>query len=285
MGNAPYLLDGIVDLIVTTLYTAVVTDAVPVSLLLVADSGTAKSKLLKSVKGPCLHHTDSFSSQGLFQLMQNDRDGLLRWIITVDLNPTLSRPSRTVNATVANLLTLTMDGTCRIDDGREEKILEHRPIGFLSAVTPEMYQKQVKKFFQLGLTRRIVPVFYEYSVETIEKLKAIVRDGQITGEDFPLQKINLTKEHKPAISTTRGMQIDVLAQQFSTNLGLTRMKDSDQKLRWYLRKIIPISPTVTLRTLAQAYAIRHGRGQVDEPEIEFLTKFIGFTNPSSPRQI
>lgn len=285
MPNAPYLLETVVDIISTTLHTAMVADTVPVSLLLVADSGTAKSKLLKMFSGDCLHHTDSFTSQGLFELMQRDAQQKLRWIVTVDLNPTLSRPPRTVNATVANLLTLTMDGTCRADDGRGEKLMKHRPVGFLSAVTPEMYSRQVKKFFQLGLTRRIIPIFYEYSPETIEKLKAIVRDGQITGADFQPQKVLLSREHKPHITQMDGMRIDALAGQFAANLGFTRGKDQYGKIRWWVRKIVPISPTVTLRTMAQAHAIRRKSGQVGDEEIEFLSRFIGFTNPSTPRQI
>lgn len=285
MPNSPYLLDSIVDVLITTLYTASVRDAVPVSLLLVADSGTAKSKLLKSMSGKSLHHTDSFSSQGLFTLMQNDQAGEIRWIIVPDLNPTLSRPAKTVSATVANLLTLTMDGTCRVDDGRSEKLMKHKPIGMISAVTPDMWQKQAKRWFALGLTRRIIPIFYEYSLSTVEKLKAIVRDGQISGNDFPANSIPSRKELLPAMPKEEALQIDSIGTQLAINLGMTRGKSSDGKLAWWSKKIVPISPIVLLRTMACANAIKHNRGSVNESDIQFLISFLEFTNPQSPKQL
>jgi len=75
------------------------------------------------------------------------------------MNPTLSRRPATVVATVANLLTLTMDGTCRVDDGREEKVAKHNPNWFMSGITPDIYNKQAKKWLSLGLRRRIIRYF------------------------------------------------------------------------------------------------------------------------------
>lgn len=286
MTNTPYLLESIHELLLTVLYTSTVENAIPVSVVLVADSGTAKSKLLKQPIGRSIHHTDSFSSQGLFTLMQNDNENKLDWIIVPDLNPTLSRQQKTVNATVANLLTLTMDGTCRIDDGREQKILKHRPIGILAAITPEIYQTQVRKWFALGLTRRILPIFYTYTASTVRTLLDMVQDGKITSVDFKEEEIPLQEKHKPAIDKAEGQYIEALAVRMSVNMGKTKQKDSTNgKFRWYVKNIVPISPTVVLRTLAQAHAIRHSRGKVGQEELKFLNSFLDFTDPTNPKQI
>lgn len=280
-----FRLETLQEIIATILRTANVTGMCPVSAILVGDSGTAKSKLLMSYRGVGIHHTDSFSSKGLFQLMQQDTKGVLRFIVTPDLNPTLSRRPSTVEATVANMLTLTADGTCRVDDGREEKIAEHAPIGFLTAVTPEMYAKQARRWLALGLRRRIIPLFYTYSTETTEFLIQRVNEGHITSANFAEQSFSLnSRTYSPAIDTITSERIRAHVAQFALNLGKTQSKVKD-KYEWKLRKVAPISPLVTLRTLAQAHAIGRKSGKVEQVDVDFIASFIGFTDPSQPRQI
>lgn len=287
MSNEPHLLDDLIDVLTTIIYTSCVKDHVPISIILIADSGTAKSKIIKSFNGSGIHQTDSFSSQGLFQLMQTDPENKIRYILVPDLNPTLSRQPKTVNSTVANLLTLTMDGTCRIDDGRAEKIVKHKPIGIISAVTPEIYRQQTKKWLALGLTRRILPVFYEYKLETVKALLEIVANGCITSGDFPLQKVSFCEPcDPPKINQTHAKVLEVLAITLSAHLGMQKFKDKDSgQFRYVLKKIIPIAPTVVLRTIAQAHAIRRSSDLVQDEDISFLGKFLEFTNPQQVRQI
>jgi len=283
--NAPFCLDPLIDLMTTLLHTSCVESQVPISAVLVADSGTGKSKVIKMLSGEGLHHTNSFSSQGLFQLMQIDPENKIRYILLEDLNPTLSRQQKTVTATVANLLTLTMDGTCRVDDGRSEKILKHLPIGLISGVTPEIYKTQTKKWFSLGLTRRIIPIFYEYTRETERTLLDNVAAGKINLSDFAPYPFEHKGMHNPHIDISEAKILEGLAAQFSINLGMSRGKDTNGNVKMYVRKIVPISPTVILRTIAQANAIKHKRGKVGEEDITFVSRFLDFTNPTSPKQL
>lgn len=283
--NSPHLLEDITDILNTVLYTSCVTDYVPVSLIIVADSGCAKSKIIKAFSGDGIHFTDSFTSQGLFSLMQNDPTNKLRYILVPDFNPTLSRQPKTLNATIANLLTLTMDGTCRVDDGRQEKKLVHKPIGLISAVTPDIYKKQTRKWLSLGLTRRIIPIFYEYKQETVRKLLDVVAEGKITSGDFPTSKIDLNESHLPTIGDLHAKIIESMSMALAAHLGMQEYKDKKGKSKWDMKKIVPISPTVLLRTLAQANAIRRRSGKIEDVDMKFLSKFLEFTNPASIRQI
>jgi hypothetical protein len=283
--NTPCLLDSLQEVLLTILYTSSVREAVPVSAILVAESGTAKSKLLQALNGASIHHTDSVSSQGLFELMGRDTDGKISWIILPDMNPTLSRRPATVASLVANLLTLTMDGTCRVDDGRQDKIMKHNPIGILSAVTPDIYSKQSKKWLALGLRRRIIPLFFNYSQNTILQLIKAVGEDKISGGDFPKMNYKNGIKQKPIISEMLALQIQYLSTTFSQYLGSSKAKDTNGKIRWYVKNIIPISPLVTLRTLARAHAIRHKRATIDESDIKFLADFLAFTNPEIPKQL
>jgi hypothetical protein len=284
--NAPYLLESITEILLTTLYTSAVRDAVPVSLLLVAESGTAKSKLLQALSSDSIHVTDSFTSTGLFDLMKHDHENKLRWLITPDLNPTLSRRQATVTSTVANLLSLTMDGTCRVDDGRAEKVAKHLPIGLLSGVTPDIYNKQTKKWLALGLRRRIIPIFYQYTQATTEALKKEVREDKISQGDFP--KIHFSVNgalRKPLIALNESYALEAFGTQFAANLGASKFKDKEGHVKWYVHNIVPISPIVTLRTIARAHALKDNRTEVTETDLKFIASFMDFTNPSVPKQI
>lgn len=284
--NTPYLLESVCEILLTVLYTSAVRDAVPVSLLLVAESGTAKSKLLEALTSDTIHRTDSFTSTGLFDIMKQDNANKLKWIVTPDLNPTLSRRQATVTSTVANLLSLTMDGTCRVDDGRAEKVAKHVPIGLLSGITPDIYNKQTKRWLALGLRRRIIPIFYQYTQATTEALKKHVREDNISQAEFPKIHFNTNgTSKKPVIHEKEAYILEAFGTQFAANLGTSKFKDSEGHVKWYVHNIVPISPIVTLRTIARAHALKENRAEVNDSDLRFIAGFMDFTNPSVPKQI
>lgn len=285
--NRPLFLEPIEEILETSLLTACVKNAIPISLILVSDSGVAKSKLLQRLHGDngSIHKTDSFSSQGLFDLSQNDKKNDLKFLIAPDMNPTLSRKPSTVQSTIANLLSFTADGTCRIDDGRREKIAEHTPVGLLTACTPQIYDKQAKKWFALGLRRRIIPIFYSYTQETTDKLMESTRNGNISAANFPPLHVNFPAPTLPNIPETLSKEIEMKSKDFAINLGKLSFRDEQQAKKWSVIKVVPISPFVTLQAMARAHAIRAKRNQVTREDLEFLSKFIGFTDPEIPRQI
>lgn len=284
--NNPYLLEPIEEILETALYTASIRDAVPVSLILVSDSGVGKSKMIIRLQGEGIHATDSFTSQGLFELAQNDAKNVLRFLVTPDLNPTLSRKPSTVQSTVANLLSFTTDGTCRIDDGRREKKVEHTPVGLLTACTPPIYDKQAKRWFALGLRRRIIPIFYTYKSETLDALMELTRNNKITGANFQPLKFTFPPFTLPVISKEIALILEGKSKDFAMNLGKLSFFDAEKQIkRWVLQKVVPINPFVTLQALSRAHALRAKRGQVTLEDVEFVSRFISFTDPETPRQI
>jgi hypothetical protein len=286
VNNEAYFLDEIKEILETAFYTASLRDTVPISMILVADSGTAKSKLILSISTlPGVHKTDSFSSKGLFDLMAADVEKKIRFITTPDLNPTLSRKASTVEATVANLLSVTADGTCRVDDARGEKVCKHGAIGLLSACTPSIYHGQAKKWFALGLRRRIIPVFFTYRTSTLDALMKLTRGGKINGGDFQDMKLKVPVEKQmPLISDNQMLEIEIKSRDFAHNLGKLSIRE-DKIKKWVVQKVIPISPFVTLQSMARAHALRANRTAINKTDIDFISHFVEFTNPEEPRQI
>lgn len=281
-------MDTLQEIIKTLLFTTFVRDAVPVSGILVAPSGTAKSSLIREVRGPFIHTTDSFSSAGLWELVIRDPKNELRFISVPDINPSLSRKASTVQLSVANLLSLTFDGTVRVDDGRGEKQCKHLPMGFISAVTPEIYRTQAKRWFALGLRRRIIPLFYCYSYETQQKLQLMVSGGKIKPRENGVVNLESIPERLPALDKVMSLHIQAISEKLATLLGKNSVviKKADKTSRkWYVDNLVPISPHLTLRTLAQAHAIVRNCPKVEQEDIDFLTRFLSFCDPEFPRAL
>jgi hypothetical protein len=231
-----------------------------------------------------IHQTDSVTSSGLWELVQRDEKGEKRFIVIPDINPTFSRRPATAQATIGNLLSLTGDGTLRIDDGRNEKLCRHEVMGLVTACTPEIYQKHAKQWFALGLTRRIIPLHYGYTTATRTRLQNLVREGKIHSTFLTPYEIKTPIASRPLISETLGFTLETWSASFATNLGKLKVP-GNLKVNWYVRDILPISPHVTLRTLAMAHALRRKSTRVEQQDIDFISQFLNFTNPEQPGQL
>ena len=279
-----FFLETLGEIVETALHTASIRDEIPVSLILVGPSGSAKSKLLRSFECAHVHVTDSITSQGLWEIVQRDTKEEKKFILIPDINPTLSRRSSTTQATVGNLLSLTGDGTVRIDDGRGEKICKHSPMGLITACTPEIYHKHARQWFALGLIRRIIPVFYTYSLETQEALQKLVREGKIHASFGAPKQLALPPPARPNLNSTTPFEFEKKSSMLAQNLGKLQFTDDGIK-KWQIKNVVPVSPHVTIRTMAMAHALRRKSPKVEDPEVVFVTSFVSFTDPEAPRQI
>ena len=283
---AIFVHDQLEEIIETVLYSARIKDSVPVSILLIAKSGTAKSALIKQYQGPNIHPCDSFSSQGMWDTAISDQKNEIAFMTVPDMNPTLSRKPSTVQSVIANLLTLLYDGSVRINDGRREKMCKHSPIGLISAVTPEIYRANAKRWLWLGIRRRIIPLFFEYSNETIRLLQGHVRKGKIHSALNGKKTIVLPKPYTCAIDERHGVFLEAESTAFSVTLGKNGTWDkSNSKMAWIDSGLVPVSPHLTLRSLAQAHARRDNRAKVNDSDIDFICRFRDFSDPENPKKI
>jgi hypothetical protein len=283
-------LETIENIMLTIFETANIEHSVPVSLLLVAPSGEAKSSIIKQHCGESVIQTDGFTQKGLWDIVSRDPENKISYITVPDLNPTLSRQPKVVEAAIGNLLTLTFDGSVRMDDGRQEKIFKHRPIGFIGAMTPELYTKYAKKWFALGLRRRVIPFFYEYSFKTIEIIQEEIRKGKVHRQIETMGVIHSKNGNRvsPVISVEHSHALKELSSRLAILLGKTKVRLSSNglsKYKWITDTIAPIDPHMLLRTIAQANALKHKRGRVENVDVEFAVDFCDFCDPERPKQV
>lgn len=292
--NGLYHLEPLEEIIETILFTSCIREENPVSVIIVGPSGIGKSAALSRYDSKAILHTDSISSKGLYDIANSDKEKLLRFLIIPDMNPTLSRRPTTVQSALASLLSFTSDGTVRIDDGRETKECLHDPVGIVTAATDDIYGQQARQWFILGLRRRIIPIFFKYTRETMSKLQALVREEKIHSTFPPKRVIGLERKAKPNIPKEMAFQIEGLSLQFAALLGKHKPRtngnskltyDQSSPKLWYIRDVAPISPQITLSTMVRAHAYKNKRGTANKEDYEFLCRFLDFCDPERPREI
>jgi hypothetical protein len=279
-----FYLEPIAEIIETCILSAFIPENAPISIILVGASGLAKSKLIKRYGDEFIHHTDSVSQAGLADMVQKDHKNEKKVIMIPDMNPTLSRKPSTANSAVANLLTLTNDGTVRIDDGRDRKECKHDPMALVTACTREIYDRHAKQWFALGLRRRIIPIFYSYTTETENNLQRLVRENKIQTAMLPPVSLKHRIIKIADINGEYAIELQNLSTQFAVNLGKISYF-ADSILKWEVKKIIPVSPHATIRNLCRAHAMWRGSRSISKDDIRFVSGFIDFSDPQTVRKI
>lgn len=292
-------LEPITRILETTIHSSCLLGGIPVSAFVVAPSGSGKSKAIIQYKGThgC-HLTNDITSMGLQELLRIDHKNELRTIIIPDFNLVLSHKVSTLNLTIANLLSVMAEGTVRIDDGRQTKETRHDPVSVVTAMTFDMYKIQSHRWAALGLTRRFLPLYYEYSLATRRKIQDSISNGHTTALQLQAKNLRLPREKKEIYITENfANEIKDLSKELADNLALvplpskykSRKKadvEDNGKVKFApLAKQLEFSPHITLRSLAKANALKHERWEVEREDIDFLVEVMGYTRIDRPGEL
>ena len=239
-------------------------------------------------EAPWIHVTNDFTTAGLFELLEKDKEGRIRTVILPDFNLPLSHRASVTNLTIANMLSLMTEGVVRIDDGRNQKEIKHPPINFITGVTPDMYLINFRRWSSLGMLRRFLLINYDYSFETRLEGRKIIRMEKATSAF--LGKINLQPKQVLTTIPIRSeidIKIEQIAVQLATHLGVKLIRDyKTHTIKWNaLNPALEFSPIVVMRTMARAHAITRDSLKVSEQDVDFLIDLLKFTNPQSPEKV
>lgn len=282
-------MEPLCEIIETAIFSAYLAEAIPISAMLVGPSGAGKSKVLMQYQNSIgCHVTTDVTSMGLQELMAADKEQHLKFIVIPDFNIVLSHRASTLQLTIGNLLSMTSEGTIRIDDGRVVKEAKHGPVGILSAMTRDIYAHMGKKWSALGFSRRFLPINYDYGLPTREKVQRAIANGNVTM--VHLAKRNIAAPEKNVnvyISDEDSNRIMAYSHDLATNIGWLpargRSRDGQFKPKaLFTGKQIEFSPHIILRTLARSHALRDKRREVIDADLEFVMKVIAFTRFDQP---
>jgi hypothetical protein len=300
--------ESLSEILETILHSAHLTQAIPLSCMLIGPSGAGKSKLVMQYQSAVgCHLTTDVTSMGLQEILAKDTEEKVRFIILPDFNLVLSHRTSTLQLTIGNLLSMTSEGTIRIDDGRAVKETKHGPIGIISAMTREMYATIGKKWIALGFSRRFLPINYDYGLQTREKVQASIATGRTTMLHLPERKLSITKQKVAvAISEEDSNRIILYSNELAHNIGWIPLRagahprknkngqqitvrpefrqgsDIAKPKAIFTGKQMEFSPHIVLRTLARAHALRDQRDKVNEDDMSFVMQVIAFTRYDQP---
>lgn len=283
--------EPLIEIIETTLYSAYLCNTIPQSSILIGPSGGGKSKGIIQYKDTngC-HLTSDVTSSGLLELLANDHEGKINFLVVPDFNVVLSHKASTLQLTIANLLSATSEGTVRYDDGRQKKEAKHRPVGIITAMTRELYEQVAKKWSVLGFQRRFLPLYFEYGLETRLKIQSSIAHGTTTFLQLAPKNINPPGKEKPVNANGVANDIQLLSDELATNMGWIPIRSATTSKRggkykprsFFTGKQLEFSPHLTLRTLARSHALRRGSDEVGKDDIDFLLRVLRFTRYDRP---
>lgn len=286
-------MERLTELIETVIWTGTLTNSVPISILLVGPPGAGKSKSLVQFEGPSIHATNDITTAGLFDIMQRDRESLIRHILLPDMNAVLSHKASTTNLFFGNLLALMSEGIVRIDDGRQQKEIPHLPVGLITAATTRMYEENVRQWEKTGLKRRFVPVFYTYTMTTRMKINEAIRNGNVTLKQMPKKKVALPKKQCTiSIASAEAQAIEGLALMMAQNLSFQPqwVNNGREDKKIFVKPApgepaLEFTPHLVLRSLAMARARKQNRSYVAKDDVSFLASTIDFCRYGAPVQL
>jgi hypothetical protein len=289
-------MEALQEVIECAFYTAPLAGTIPISIMLVGPPGTGKSKAILQFKCVSTHVTNDVTSSGLFELLEDDKQGTLRHLLIPDFNLLVSHKASTSNLTIASLLTVMSEGIVRVDDGRRKKEIVHAPIGIVTAMTREIYEEHARKFSRLGVARRFCSLFFNYSYGTRDKVQTEIANGFVTLQQLLPRQITLPDPKSWPLTlelhNNLSGRIKELSREMAENMSWYPKWGRDEEtgnnfaIKPY-RGTTPMefTPHMILRTMARGHALKQGRDFVTAEDVDFLIRFVSFTNYAMPVQL
>lgn len=262
-------------------YSATIAGARPLNVIIIGPSGGGKSLVLSRAIAQNAVKLMDFTSESLLRLCDRDRP---RYIVCPDLNIVVSHKPAVSNLTIAALLALTGEGVSRIPgiDGEVKfRLPENYCCGVMTACTYDMYVSKRGKWRQIGLLRRLIPLYYSYTPQTVLQINGAISEGmtpryQANGE-WKIPK----KEYKVSIEKQFAERLKMLAEVVLPRMGWSY---KNQRGESHTAKAYDYSFDLHLifRTYAKSCAAERGDNKVNEVDIietELLSRLVRLDQP------
>jgi hypothetical protein len=164
--------DPILDFLNICVWTSVLADEQPVSVVLVAETSSGKSGILKKLQCPLSIFITDMTTRDLSIIMA-DKDK--RMILLSDMQAIFSHKSTVVGTTTQALRNLLEEGIYN-DPFSAQKI--SRRFGMITAIPPAEFAEVNKVFLSGGLHTRFLIFEYAYSKKTMSKIHDYIEGGK-----------------------------------------------------------------------------------------------------------
>lgn len=286
-------MQAVQEIIQSVLQTAFVENSLPLSILIVAPSGTAKSKNIKQFNGDGIHFQNDLTTFDLNEIFHKDEKQLIHHIVIPDLNLPLSHRASVSKLMIATLLGSTSE-TIKVyiarKNGREE--IRHQAMGLISAITPGVFWKNVNRFAELGFIRRMPPIFYELGENLVDIIMDKIDNDEVSfmqlKETMIAKESEVREKIRIDIPKQFNKEIKATSELFAAHLNTMIQRPSIYKGRVIPSKepaLAPISPHLYLRSLIRGHARLRNRTKISLDDVTFIKRFVSFTNSGNPKSL
>lgn len=260
--------------------TASVENAGPISIVLVAPSDGGKSQLIAKTAPPNARVINDFTFASMVQLLSEKTPPT--WIVVPDFNAVISHKPAVASLAMGLLLSLLAEGITEIPGVDKEAKLKAKSfkkrglrIALITGMTPDMFHSKRGKWRETGLLRRLTPIQYTYSDETIEEIQTLIREGS-DALDYSLEKSKKLKRRAIKIPAAIAREVEALARfvietqlvwKYHTVSGEERFKKGHE---------FPFSVHKIFRNYIKASALTRGKGVCERKDFLALKDFSRF---------
>ena len=259
----------------------------PLSLILIGNPESAKTKIIQKFKCPHTIETSDLSAKSITDniipmLERNE----LHHILIPDMIKVLAHKSITVDATMTFLNALMEEGIKnQLFFGQEFSMRKRQKCGLITSCTFAYFYKIFRKWHDIGFISRLLPCSFVYSIPTITEINLRIARDDFFDEITKLKKIARKKITIPndIADKISFMTREVLQKQLSDSI---RIKMRGGKERTYKIEMYGFRLHRQLRKLLQSIALSKGRDLCSYEDMNELTKLIDFIRlPKNPKQL
>lgn len=255
-------LDPILDFLSICMWSAVLEGEQPVSVVIVADTSSGKSKMLKKLQCPLSVFLTDLTTRDLSIVMADKEK---RVIILSDMQAIFSHKSTVVGTTTQALRNLLEEGIYN-DPFSGAKVA--RRFAMISAIPPNEFARVNKIFMSGGLNTRFLVLEYSYRKQTISKIHDSIEKGGIADDDDEPLK------HLPEDGEFIRVRLPKPIARKCRNLAAVLKRD-DTGLRVHHQ----------IRRLVMAAAARAGRHTVALKDFELIESYSDFLDPRNETKV
>jgi len=249
--------DPILDFLNICIWTAVLQDEQPVSVVVVAETSSGKSAMLKKLECPLSQFITDMTTRDLSNIMA-DKDK--RMIVLSDMQSIFSHKSTVVGTTTQALRNLLEEGIYN-DPFSGAKI--NRRFGMITAIPPVEFARVNRIFVSGGLNTRFLVFEYTYKKQTVSKIHDFIEGGRDARPEEHQPMHNL-----PEDGDYKKIRLPRAVARKCRNLAAVLKRD-ETGLRVHHQ----------IRRLVMAAAARAGRKTAKNKDFELIESYSDFLDP------
>lgn len=269
------------------------TDAVPISAMLIASPDAGKSGLLLRHLPANARVLDDLTTASLTTILQGDKEHKTpRVIVLPDLNMVISHKPSVASLLMSCLLPLMGEGLTELPafDSRSGAKLLVQPenketglrVAILTAITHDIFASKRGKWRATGFLRRLAPIHYTYDDAAIDLIQSRIRSTRSTLKDYPRVYLPTVAPGAPTIPAALARQLDTLSRQVVTDQLVWRHQDGEGREHVIRSTDLPFSAHKTLRTFTRASALLHKRRAATGADWDAALEFARFMRYDRP---